>query len=63
MSVTQVIGQYQSILEEEVRDITWETGVIKMRRYHCCFDTSFACMKLPPVVILKVIRDCSGRTG
>jgi hypothetical protein len=29
MSVTQVMEQYQSILEEEVRDIAYETGVIK----------------------------------
>jgi DDE family transposase len=29
MSVTQVMEQYQSILEEEVRDIAWETGAVK----------------------------------
>ena len=29
MSVTQVIEQYQSILEEEVHDIGYETGAIK----------------------------------
>src|SRR5436305_12361090 len=29
MSVTQVMKQYQSILEEEVHDIAYETGVIK----------------------------------
>jgi Transposase DDE domain len=31
MSVTQVMGQYQSILEEEVHDIAWETGVTKRK--------------------------------
>ncbi len=29
MSVTQALEQYQSILEEEVRDIAWETGAVK----------------------------------
>jgi hypothetical protein len=29
MSVTQVMEQYQSILEEEVHDIAWETGAVK----------------------------------
>jgi hypothetical protein len=29
MSVTQVMEQYQSILEEEVRDIAYETGAVK----------------------------------
>lgn len=29
MSLTQVMEQYQSILEEEVRDIAWETGAVK----------------------------------
>jgi hypothetical protein len=29
MSVTQVMEQYQSILEEEVREIAWETGAVK----------------------------------
>ena len=29
MSVTQVMEQYQSILEEEVREIAWETGEVK----------------------------------
>jgi hypothetical protein len=32
MSVTQVMEQYQSILEEEVREIAWETGAIKRER-------------------------------
>jgi hypothetical protein len=32
MSVTQVMEQYQSILEEEVEDITYETGAIKRKR-------------------------------
>jgi hypothetical protein len=31
MSVTQVIEQYQSIVEEEVYDIAWETGVTKRK--------------------------------
>jgi hypothetical protein len=31
MSVTQVMEHYQSILEEEVHDIAWETGAIKRR--------------------------------
>jgi Transposase DDE domain len=31
MSVTQVMEQYQSILEEEVDDIAWETGVTKRK--------------------------------
>jgi hypothetical protein len=29
MSVTQVMEQYQAILEEEVREIAWETGAIQ----------------------------------
>src|SRR5256884_9827550 len=29
MSVTQVMEQYQSILEEEVREIAYETGAVK----------------------------------
>jgi len=32
MSVTQVMEQYQSILEEEVHAIAYETGVIKRQR-------------------------------
>ena|SRR6266699_331972 len=31
MSGTQVMEHYQSILEEEVHDIAWETGAIKRR--------------------------------
>jgi Transposase DDE domain len=31
MSVTQLMEQYQSILEEEVRDIAYETGVVKRK--------------------------------
>src|SRR5437588_7549687 len=31
MSVTQVMGQYQSILEEEVHTIAWETGAVKRK--------------------------------
>ncbi len=31
MSVTQVMEQYQSILEEEADDIAWETGVTKRK--------------------------------
>ena len=31
MSVTQVMEQYQSILEEEVHDIAYETGTIKRK--------------------------------
>jgi len=29
MSVTQVMEQYQSILEKEIREIAWETGAVK----------------------------------
>jgi hypothetical protein len=29
MSVTQVVEQYQSILEDEVKEIAWETGAVK----------------------------------
>jgi hypothetical protein len=29
MSVTQVMEQYQAILEEEVREIAWETGAVR----------------------------------
>ena len=29
MSVTQIMEQYQSILEGEVRDIAYETGAVK----------------------------------
>lgn len=32
MSVTQVMEQYQSILEEEIKDIAYETGAIKRKR-------------------------------
>jgi len=32
MSVTQVMEQYQSILEEEVDDIAYETGAVKRKR-------------------------------
>ena len=31
MSVTQVMEQYQSILEEEVHEIAWETGAVKRK--------------------------------
>lgn len=31
MSITEVIKQYQFILEEEVHDIAWETGTIKRK--------------------------------
>src|SRR5258708_28018244 len=31
MSVTQVMEQYQSILEEEVHTIAWETGAVKRK--------------------------------
>ena len=31
MSVTQVMEQYQSILEEEVQDIAYETGAVKRK--------------------------------
>jgi hypothetical protein len=31
MSVTQVMEQYQSILEEEVHDIAYETGAVKRK--------------------------------
>jgi DDE family transposase len=31
MSVTQIMEQYQSILEEEVRDIAYETGAVKRK--------------------------------
>jgi len=32
MSVTQVMEQYQSILEEEVHEIAYETDAIKRKR-------------------------------
>ena len=31
MSVTQVVEQYHSILEEEVHDIAYETGAVKRK--------------------------------
>ena len=31
MSLTQVMEQYQSILEEEVHDIAYETGAVKRK--------------------------------
>lgn len=31
MSVTQVMEQYQSILQEEVHDLAWETGAVKRK--------------------------------
>jgi len=31
VSVTQVMEQYQSILEEEVQDIAYETGAVKRK--------------------------------
>src|SRR5437762_12577567 len=31
MSVTQVLEQYQTILEEEVQDIAYETGAVKRK--------------------------------
>jgi len=32
MSITQVMEHYQSILEEELYDIAYETGAIKRKR-------------------------------